>query len=498
MAKFNWKQFAGNFLQETAMNIRERKEGAKDYEEEQRQLAERNLQLVRQREAVARNAARVGKQAMDLGASKELVINAMSSGVSGVTDLYNNLQNLHSQLGYRPGQELTEDEIRMGLSAPTAANIDPSLIAADLTDLAMQTYGVVPKGKLPDPEEASTMKTLFGFDAKDRVRRELADEKYYGNLSIGDINYIAQQSEYNALVGDAVQNFAELPIYNSEAKLNFSTQLNKVMDDAITGQAFKNRLAALVDPADKQTSMLIERQKAAGNFIRNYAGTYEYTGFFDDPATLDLIKQTFEIPGQEGAGQKWLDTLLVEYDREPETPISEDDTSLKIKEPVPPKKVDLKKDPVDPVETDDPFPPAPDLDEEGRAIMDASVSGELRKGYTAQYTREQWNKMSRKQREERDLPVSPMGVIGFQFKEDVDKVLEKSLSNLNIKRNTREDKEYKVIIKNLGTFTATKEQLDQMLDSAFMGERPAIILEEYGEEEPRERKLTTRIIKRFK
>ena len=116
MAKFNWKQFAGNFLQETAMNIRERKEGAKAYEEEQRQLAERNLQLVRQREAVARNAARVGKQAMDLGASKELVINAMSSGVSGVTDLYNNLQNLHSQLGYRPGQELTEDEIRSSIN----------------------------------------------------------------------------------------------------------------------------------------------------------------------------------------------------------------------------------------------------------------------------------------------------------------------------------------------------------------------------------------------
>jgi len=492
---FNWKAFAGNFLEETATNIRERKEEAKTFEKEEKELAERNLQLVRQREAVARNAARVGKQAMELGASKELVINAMSSGVSGVTDLYNSLQGLHSSLGYRAGQELTEDEIKLGLDAPTAANIDPTLIAADLTDLAMQTYGVVPRGELPQ-QEANTMKTLFGFDAKDRVQRELSDKKYYGNLSIGDINYIAQQSEYNALIGDAVQNFAELPIYNSEAKLNFSTQLNKVMDDAITGQAFKNKLTAFVDPEDKQIAMLIERQRAAGNFIRNYAGTYEYTGFFDDPNTLNLIKQTFELPGSENSGQEWLDTLLVEFDREPDSPVSES-SSPRIDPPKPPKKVDLKKDPEENVETGNPFPPAPDLDEEGKAIMDQSVSGELRKGYTAQYTREQWDNMSRKQREERNLPVSRMGVIGFQFKEDVDDILEKSLSNLNIKRNLKEGKDYKVIIKNLGTFTATKEQLDQMADKSFKGERPSVTLQEYKEEEPRERKLTTRIIKRF-
>ncbi len=105
---------------------------------------------------------------------------------------------------------------------------------------------------------------------------------------------------------------------------------------------------------------------------------------------------------------------------------------------------------------EDELAPAPPLTPEGKAILEQALSGQLIKGYSAEYTREQWDKMSRSEREERGLPVSRAGIIGFDFKEDVDKLLEAPIRNLTIKRNL-DDKNYKIKIKGRGTFTVTKE-----------------------------------------
>ena len=82
---FDWKAFAGSYLEELSEGIDERIEEAEDYKKEQKALADRNLQMVKQRDSRAQEAARIGRQAMALGATKEQVVGAMSSGMTGVT-----------------------------------------------------------------------------------------------------------------------------------------------------------------------------------------------------------------------------------------------------------------------------------------------------------------------------------------------------------------------------------------------------------------------------
>ena len=87
----DWGSFAGSFLEELTEGIEEREQEAKDYKQEQKQKAERNLERVRTSDARAMQVAQIGRQAMQLGATKEQVIAAMSTGAGGVQDLYTKL-----------------------------------------------------------------------------------------------------------------------------------------------------------------------------------------------------------------------------------------------------------------------------------------------------------------------------------------------------------------------------------------------------------------------
>ena len=138
------------------------------------------------------------------------------------------------------------------------------------------------------------------------------------------------------------------------------------------------------------------------------------------------------------------------------------------------------------------------LTDEGKAIVEQALSGQLIKGYTAKFTREQWDNMSRKERKDNGLPESRLGIVGFDFKEDIDKMLEKPLRNLNIKRNIDPDKEYKIKIKGKGTYTVTGNQLSTMDDAAFtMPFKPSIEITEYKEGDSKAKKITQRILERY-
>lgn len=99
---FDWKAFAGSYLEDLSEGIDERIKEAEVYKKEQKALADRNLQMVKQRDSRAQEAARIGRQAMSLGATKEQVVGAMSSGMTGISQLRDKLQTLHTQQNFYP------------------------------------------------------------------------------------------------------------------------------------------------------------------------------------------------------------------------------------------------------------------------------------------------------------------------------------------------------------------------------------------------------------
>tara|TARA_B100000902_G_C27272499_1_gene897068 strand:- start:500 stop:1855 length:1356 start_codon:yes stop_codon:yes gene_type:complete len=319
---FNWKAFAGSYLDELTEGIDERIQKAEDYKKEQKALADRNLQMVKQRDARAQEAARIGRQAMSLGATKAQVVGAMSSGMTGISKLRDKLQTLHTQQKLLPGQELSQEDIQLGLQIQGIENVDPTLIALDLEELARRTYGA--KGKatsktVTEPGEPvdKFVRDLFGFGAKDRVDEKLGAKKYYGDMTIADINFLAQQGEYNSLLPNVTMNFADLKPYDNEAKYKFSTNLLDVMSTAV--DARKDEITAAgssVTGGSPEKAAKLRRQiqlNAAKNHIRYYAGEYYLTGFFEDEATKKMIAQSLAIPGVPGSGQKELEKLMEEY-----------------------------------------------------------------------------------------------------------------------------------------------------------------------------------------
>jgi len=505
----DWKMFAADFLTEVTEDIEERQDAAKEYEKEQKAAAERNAQLIQQRDLKARSAASLGKQARALGASPAQVRTAMASGVTGIADLYNKLQAAANTKGIKT---LGVDDVDALINMPNLATVNQELVDMPLEEFAKRTYGVQPLTTTtkPDTKEASMLASMFGYDAKQRAEKRLSDKEYAGGLSVADINALSRQSEYSSLIDDATMTFTEVDYFTSDASLTFSKTLSKAMSDAVSGddaeayikskvRAAGNDIEARKE-ADRKARALL-KAKAAKPLIEHFAETYYKGGFFDNR----LVKNQIEA----SMGTTYLNELLDIYgygsdtqedsDQDSSTTSSSTD-SLEGNQETPIINVEqtLRQPEVIDPEAEGSTEAASPLTDEGKAIVEQALSGQLIKGYTAEFTREQWDNMSRKERKDNGLPESRLGIVGFDFKDDIDEMLEKPLRNLNIKRNLDPDKEYKIKIKGKGTYTVTGNQLSTMSDSAFTSPyKPAIEITEYREGDNKAKKITQRILERY-
>lgn len=509
----DWKMFAADFLTEVTEDIEERQDAAKTYEKEQKAAAERNAQLIQQRDLKARTAAGLGKQARALGASPAQVRTAMASGITGIADLYKKLQAAANTQGIKT---LGVDDVDALINMPNLATVNQELIDMPLEEFAKRTYGVQPLTTTtkPDAKEASMLASMFGYDAKQRAEKRLSDTEFAGGMSVADINALSRQSEYSSLIDDATMTFTEVDYFTSDASLTFSKTLSKAMSDAVSGddaeayikgkvRAAGNDQEARTEAARKARAFL--KAKAAKPLIEHFAETYYKGGFFDNR----LVKNQIEA----SMGTTYLNELLdiygygsdTEEDSNQDTSTTSSTTSSEVNLETPIKVEQTLRQPEatgSEAEEDPTLKAASPLTEEGKAIVEQALGGQLIKGYSAEYTREQWNNMSRNEREERDLPITRAGIIGFDFKDDIDEMLEKPLRNLNIKRNLNPNKEYKIKIKGGsrkgGTYTVTGNQLSTMDDGAFtMPYKPAIEITEYKEGDNKAPKITQRILKRY-
>tara|TARA_Y100000816_G_scaffold44232_1_gene27737 strand:- start:8214 stop:9593 length:1380 start_codon:yes stop_codon:yes gene_type:complete len=345
---FDWGTFAGSFLEELTEGIEEREQEAKDYKQEQKQKAERNLERVRTSDARAQSIAQIGRQAMQLGATKEQVIAAMSSGAGGVQDFYTKLTQIAADNNLQAGQQLTQEDIETGIALTGIPSIDPKYITMTLDQIARQTYGAARPKKpvVTDPTptpQTGGIRDLFGFNERAKVDRELEEEGFYGDMSIADINFLAQQSEYKSLVPNATMTFADIPNFNSDAKFEFGQDLiaaqvdglkaredeiNAAKSLALQGQYIVNGVALSGPEAEAHATMAI-RLEQADFLIRKAAEDYTPTGFFDDQSVKAMIIRTMNQEGggdDDTTGLEYYNDLKAEFlpDLEEEEPIESD------------------------------------------------------------------------------------------------------------------------------------------------------------------------------
>lgn len=495
---FDWKIFAANFLETAAEGIEERGEEAKKYKEQQEAAAERSAALIQQRDMRAKQAAQIGRNALALGASQEHVRTAMASGITGVQDLYQKLSTAAQQQGVK---KLGVDDIEVLINMPDIPMVDSSLVDMTLDDFAKRTYGAMPTRAAAVPQDdTSLVGKMFGFGAKDRVKQQLAETDYMDGMSIADINEMARQSEYQSLIPGSYMTFTDVDYFTSEDALKFNTSITEAMNDALDSEVAKADIKDLRFAGDiegAKEKQLYYQQLAAKPLIEYYADTYQHGGFFDNPLAMKQIESLM--------GEAYLNDLRESYGVEaPDSGEASNSGGAeqddKTKKPAVKAQTNLFEAGADPVEVDEEFPAAPPLNEEGKALVAEALSSRSifrddEDKYSDQYTKAQWQKMSRKERSERGLPESTLGGLNFYFRDDIDEFIEKPLKNLSIKRNLTEEA-YKVKIKGrIGTYHVTKEQLEQLSDDSFGGADPVAEIIEYGDGEKKAKNITSNVLK---
>jgi len=514
---FDWKIFAANFLGQAAEGLEENRQDAKAYQEKQDAMVERNQVLRARRESTAKQAAQFGKRAKALGATDAMVQTAMSSGVNEIGSFYQKLEQLAQQQNLRPGEKLSTQDIQAGVSMPELAPVNMELI-----DFAMQTYGAaLPEGAVKAPEgEGSVIGNLFGFGYKDRIKREMAEDKSYGGMSALEISQLASMQDYNEILEGAYVTYQDPKFMGAEEGLEFTTGLLDYVGTWVKDNEDEMR-SVRSQAAQTARDMGLEgvefnkfvkaaeqgvKQEAAEPYITTYLELYKGS-FFDSRVATDALRN---MMGDEYVAE--MRELYSVRDREEEQLpdgqlpmntksdlVSAAEANLALEDPDSALAPEIKPT----AEEDDEgiLKAAPLTDEEKDIIQNALgqklMLREDEDKYTESYTREQWDSMTRKQRRERGLPESPIAVANFYFRDELDELLEAPKANLDIVRSST-SQTFKVRIKGRGTFTVTRDQLDAIPEGYFTGSSPAIIVSEYEEGEEPAKKITSNVLKRLR
>ena len=200
----DWQAFATAFLNGTALNIKERKDDADEYEDELIQKAEDNKPLRK----VRLGARDAGFQhillARQLGADSRTIKAALRSGPKGLANLTAQLNAAKTSFLSKVGPDVqwTPEDVQ----ATVMLGEDWQPESDDDSDeymkgLLNKVYGVT-GGGLPNSYKAKSsgnwLSERMGFGAKDRIRERLDQDTKYDGLSTYDMSKLDQTKDYDA------------------------------------------------------------------------------------------------------------------------------------------------------------------------------------------------------------------------------------------------------------------------------------------------------------
>jgi len=341
---FDWKAFGAAFLDKQTEGIRKRRKDAEDFEEEQEELASANKKIIANRTLLAADAAQMAEKARELGATKEQVMAAMSSGALGIKTFYEKLLAAANQKGM---QTLGAADVEAIIDMPEVFEVNPAFVDMSLNEMAQIQYGVKqrPGTETADVQTSdSILASMFGVNAMSQAKKKLQDTKYIGGMSIADVNELAAQSDYDSLFPNLGVNFFDKEFYGPASASEFLKTLTDIQMDAVSGTAADDFIKAAGERHLKKTSTsspdydegyaarnegvtsmdkeqeareyLIQTQ--ARSIIQGTIDNFGQTGLFDHQPSVDLIEK---IMGEEFVKEQL--ELLKSFNG-----VDEDDTQL--------------------------------------------------------------------------------------------------------------------------------------------------------------------------
>ena len=209
---FNFKAFATAFMDDQAKAIQKRVQDAEDYEDQQREQAERNKSIVGKRRALVNLAKTEINMLKKLGAKDKHINAAIAAGPKA---LFEFSQSLQKEAEKRPSAggsyTFSENELDAFIDMPdefSAQAMDPAEHYANSIGLASPSLGGY-KAK-----DQGFLKSALGMGLKDSARARLDKDAYYEGYSMMDINEIARQEAYESMDPGTYFSFKPSKDYN--------------------------------------------------------------------------------------------------------------------------------------------------------------------------------------------------------------------------------------------------------------------------------------------
>jgi len=209
---FNFKAFGTAFMDDQAKAIQKRVQDAEDYEDQQREQAERNKSIVGKRRALVNLAKTEINMLKKLGAKDKHINAAIAAGPKA---LFEFSQSLQKEAQKRPSAggsyTFSENELDAFIDMPdefSAQAMDPAEHYANSIGLASPSLGGY-KAK-----DQGFLKSALGMGLKDSARARLDKDAYYEGYSMMDINEIARQEAYESMDPGTYFSFKPSKDYN--------------------------------------------------------------------------------------------------------------------------------------------------------------------------------------------------------------------------------------------------------------------------------------------
>ena len=266
-----------------------------------------------------------------MGATDAQIQNALSSGVEGINEFYQKLEAAASSKGVKT---LGKADIDAIVNMPNIPDVDFKFADGEYQDFVEKTYGVgTPEVTTPEKEYTNIQK-LFGFDAKDRAKRRLAETQMFEGMTVAEINAATRSAEYESLFPEATMTFTDVNFFGQKDLLQFNRDLEKDMASAIKGDLAEAVItdAGLAASAaynkeeeeagrkpsiTEQQKRVAEAEKDALTLLQTEAGIRTIEDYVSMYYNADILNnESFRRMVVEVAGEEYLEKLLAENDIE--------------------------------------------------------------------------------------------------------------------------------------------------------------------------------------
>ena len=278
---FDGQAFATAFLNSLTGGIQERVKEAKEFGERERERAKRSMKVYKERKMKMKAAQgyasairkALGSDQPDFNADEanRAIMFYAKDGLPALQSLYGIIQKQQLKTLDNPNVEFGPAQVKDLMDIPEQFKTGD----VKMEDFWKQTFNLAQEHdsvQKPDSTEAN-MGNLFmagmGINAKERMKRKLETEKYLGNISVAELNRMAEDDDYRNIFGEgtfqvATPSIASLPKVLSDAMSRQITNQYFTLSESYKKKAYHKDFMNTLTLSDKQR-ILVQNQLNDGS-----------------------------------------------------------------------------------------------------------------------------------------------------------------------------------------------------------------------------------------